>query len=65
TEVYYPVPLPHQPAFAGLGHRAGDFPHAEAAARRALALPLYPDLTVAQVDRVCAEIRAFYAGGPR
>ncbi|WP_413759940.1 DegT/DnrJ/EryC1/StrS family aminotransferase [Streptomyces sp. MMBL 11-3] len=59
TEVYYPVPLPHQPAFARLGHRPGDFPHAEAAAARALALPLYPDLTIRQIDRVCAEIRAF------
>ncbi|MEU9184376.1 DegT/DnrJ/EryC1/StrS family aminotransferase [Streptomyces sp. NPDC048484] len=67
TEVYYPVPLPLQPAFAGLGHRPGDFPHAEAAAGRALALPLYPDLTIQQVERVCAEIHAFCtsdAGGP-
>ncbi|GGX96514.1 aminotransferase DegT [Streptomyces minutiscleroticus] len=64
TEVYYPFPLPLQPAFARLGHRPGDFPHAEAAAGRALALPLYPDLTLDQVDRVCAEIRAFCAGGP-
>ncbi|GGL61539.1 aminotransferase DegT [Streptomyces fumigatiscleroticus] len=64
TEVYYPLPLPLQPAFASLGHRPGDFPHAEAASARALALPLYPDLTEDQVDRVCAEIRAFRTGRP-
>ncbi len=62
TEVYYPVPLPHQPAFARLGHRPGDFPHAEAAARRAVALPFHPDLSPGDLDRVCDTVRAFYAG---
>jgi dTDP-4-amino-4,6-dideoxygalactose transaminase len=62
TEVYYPTPLHRQPCFAGLGHRPGDFPNAEAAARRAIALPLYADLTVDQVDVVCAAIRRFYEG---
>ncbi|MCT2585546.1 DegT/DnrJ/EryC1/StrS family aminotransferase [Actinophytocola gossypii] len=62
TEVYYPVPLHLQPCFAGLGHRPGDFPHAEAACRHTIALPLYPDLDPARVDRVCAEITRFYTG---
>jgi dTDP-4-amino-4,6-dideoxygalactose transaminase len=62
TETYYPVPLHLQPCFAELGHRRGDFPVAEAACVRTLALPLYPDLTVDQVDRVCAAIRSFYCG---
>ncbi len=59
TEVYYPRPLPFQPCFAALGHRPGDFPVAEAAARRALALPLHADLTESQVDRVCDAVAAF------
>jgi UDP-2-acetamido-2-deoxy-ribo-hexuluronate aminotransferase len=63
TETYYPVPLHRQPCFAGLGHRAGAFPHAEAACRRTLALPFHPDLTLDQVDRVCATIRAFAQEG--
>lgn len=63
TEVYYPLPLHLQPAFASSGHRPGDFPHAERASERALALPLYPDLTDAQVDRVCDVIEDFYRVG--
>ncbi|UNS95740.1 DegT/DnrJ/EryC1/StrS family aminotransferase [Streptomyces tubbatahanensis] len=63
TETYYPRPLHNQPCFAGHGHRVGDFPHAEAAARHTVALPLYPELTQADVDHVCAVIRSFTTGG--
>ncbi|WP_329581624.1 DegT/DnrJ/EryC1/StrS family aminotransferase [Kitasatospora sp. NBC_01250] len=61
TEVYYPSPLHLQPCFAELGHRAGEFPVAEAACRRTLALPLYPELSLGEVDTVCGLIRDFYA----
>ena len=63
TETYYPVPLHLQPCFADLGHRRGDFPNAEAACEHALALPLYPDLGLDGVDRVCETIRRFYGAG--
>jgi dTDP-4-amino-4,6-dideoxygalactose transaminase len=62
TETYYPVPLHLQPCFAGHGHRAGDFPVAEAVCSRALALPFYPDLTEAQLGHVADTVRDFYAG---
>lgn len=65
TETYYPVPMHLQPCFAHLGHTPGDFPRAEAACERALALPLYPDLTEGQVDRVCDEVEDFYTGRRR
>jgi dTDP-4-amino-4,6-dideoxygalactose transaminase len=61
TETYYPRPLHLQPCFAHLGHQEGDFPHAEHAARHTVALPLYPDLSLDEVDRVCQIIRRFYA----
>jgi dTDP-4-amino-4,6-dideoxygalactose transaminase len=58
TEVYYPRPMPHQPALAHLPRHP--IPVAEAAAERAVGLPLYPDLTVEQVDHVADLIRDFH-----
>jgi dTDP-4-amino-4,6-dideoxygalactose transaminase len=60
TEIYYPNPLHTQPAFAGLGYNAGDFPNSEAACADALALPIYPELTLDQQRAVVSAISEFY-----
>jgi dTDP-4-amino-4,6-dideoxygalactose transaminase len=60
TEIYYPSPLHLQPAFANLGYGPGDFPNAEAASERALALPIYPEITEEQQRAVVSSISDFY-----
>ncbi len=58
--LHYPVPLHLQKCYASLGYQVGDFPVAEKAARECLSLPIYPELTDAQVDTVAAVIRRFF-----
>src|SRR5438093_8435232 len=57
TGVHYPIPLHLQPAYAWMGLSEGSFPVAERAAREVLSLPLYPEMTEDQVDRVCEALR--------
>jgi dTDP-4-amino-4,6-dideoxygalactose transaminase len=61
TEIYYPIPLHMQQCFAYLGHRNGEFPESERAAREVLALPVFPELSPAQIDHVAGTIERFYA----
>jgi dTDP-4-amino-4,6-dideoxygalactose transaminase len=55
--IHYPLPIHLQGAFAWMGHRAGDFPVAEAVAAQILSLPLFPEITAAQQEHVVAELR--------
>jgi dTDP-4-amino-4,6-dideoxygalactose transaminase len=61
TGIHYPVPAHLQPAYAALGHAAGDFPEAERQARRVLSLPMFAELTERQTAYVAHALEDFCA----
>jgi dTDP-4-amino-4,6-dideoxygalactose transaminase len=58
--VYYPVPLHLQDCFRELGYEKGDFPVAEKACAEVVSLPVYPELTREQQERVVSAVAGFY-----
>ncbi|HQL23350.1 MAG TPA: DegT/DnrJ/EryC1/StrS family aminotransferase [candidate division Zixibacteria bacterium] len=62
TLIHYPVPVHLQRGYDFLGRRKGDFPVAERQAEQILSLPIFPEMTEAQVDYVAAQIQAFFHG---
>jgi len=59
TLIHYPVPIHQQPAYAHKLPFARPLSRTEEFASQILSLPIYPELTDAQVDQVCEHIRAW------
>ncbi len=63
TEIYYPVPLHRQQCFRDLDYHWGSLPETERASQEILHLPIYPEITAAEQQRVVAAIQQFYDAG--
>lgn len=59
TAIYYPLSLHLQPVYKSLGYQAGDFPESERAQEQVLSLPMYPELSPQQIEKVTGTIRDF------
>jgi dTDP-4-amino-4,6-dideoxygalactose transaminase len=55
--IHYPVPVHLQEAYSNLGYEAGSFPIAEQVAKQFVSLPMYPELTPAQIDTVAEGVK--------
>jgi dTDP-4-amino-4,6-dideoxygalactose transaminase len=64
TGIHYPIPIHLQEAYRDLGLGTDAFPQAERLARQSLSLPMYPELTSAQIGTIAAAIREFFDSPP-
>ena len=60
TVLHYPTPLPFLEAYRYLNHRPEDFPVSSKLQGEILSLPMYPELSDAQIDYVAASVKSFY-----
>ena len=58
--IYYPLPIHLQDCYRTLGYQEGSLPETEQATREVLALPIFPELTLEQLETVVSTIRRFY-----
>jgi dTDP-4-amino-4,6-dideoxygalactose transaminase len=59
TGIHYPIPLHRQRAYESLGYKVGDFPVTEKVASQIVSLPMFPNLTAEQQERVVNEVARF------
>ncbi len=59
--IHYPIPVHLQTAYAFLGLGEGSFPVAERCSQEFLSLPMFPELTVEQINGVASEVRSVFA----
>lgn len=62
TGIHYPIPVHLQTAYSDLGYQCGDFPNSELVAKEVLSLPMYAELTAAQVSKVAQTLHSILQG---
>ncbi len=55
--IHYPTPVHLQEAYRDLGYGEGSFPVAERCANEFLSLPMYPELSLVQLEAVCQTVK--------
>jgi dTDP-4-amino-4,6-dideoxygalactose transaminase len=60
TMIYYPIPLHLQEAFGDLGYKKGDLKNVEYVCEHVISLPIYPELTKDDQNRIILAIKEFY-----
>jgi len=60
TGIHYPIPIPKQPAMTNVLGELSSFKNSELAAKTVLSLPLYPQLSINEIECVCAKISEFF-----
>jgi len=63
TTIYYPLSLHLQKVYKSLTHKVGDFPESERAQEEVLSLPMYPELSEGQIEKITQAISSFLKGG--
>jgi len=58
--IHYPIPVHLTKAYANLGYKEGDFPLSEICASEYVSLPMFPELTKEQIQKVAGEINAYF-----
>jgi dTDP-4-amino-4,6-dideoxygalactose transaminase len=61
--IYYPIPIHRQPAYAQLGYGPGSLPITERLCSEVLSLPIFPELSDAQQQRVIEVVLQLTAAG--
>jgi len=60
TEIHYPVPIHLQRAFRDLGYPKGSFKMSERLSEEIITLPMFSEMRITEVDRVCCLIKEFF-----
>ncbi|MFC1628597.1 DegT/DnrJ/EryC1/StrS family aminotransferase [Gemmatimonadota bacterium] len=58
--IHYPIPCPLLEAYSDKGYRSEDFPVASQVAGELLSLPMFPELTIDQIEYIVAQVGEFY-----